>query len=274
MHIAILTFDGFNELDSLIALGILHRIKKPDWRVTLCCPTPEVTSMNGVTLHAQSALEEARSAEAVIVGSGTKTRDVVADPALMAPGTRSRSPTHRRPVFRHADPGQARSAGERAGVHGPDHQAVGAGGRCRSAEPAVLRARQRCDGWRLPGLALPGRVGHRAHGRARCSARSAPLRRPGGRKGARTWPTRSGTSNLICRKQELFDEMCSGGIPLLRRDRARCAAPRGRRRVRLRDRSRGGRPSRPCCRRRRDCRCTCWRTRRSFPAMRSPTAPT
>ena len=84
MHIAILTFDGFNELDSLIALGILHRIKKPDWRVTLCCPTPEVTSMNGVTLRAQSALEDARSAEAVIVGSGTKTRDVVADPALMA----------------------------------------------------------------------------------------------------------------------------------------------------------------------------------------------
>ena len=29
MHIAILTFEGFNELDSLIALGILNRIKKP-----------------------------------------------------------------------------------------------------------------------------------------------------------------------------------------------------------------------------------------------------
>ncbi len=55
MHIAILTFDGFNELDSLIALGILNRIKKPDWRVTLCCPQPEVTSMNGVTVRAQSA---------------------------------------------------------------------------------------------------------------------------------------------------------------------------------------------------------------------------
>lgn len=29
MHIAILTFDGFNELDSLIALGVLNRIKTP-----------------------------------------------------------------------------------------------------------------------------------------------------------------------------------------------------------------------------------------------------
>ncbi|HEY9064797.1 MAG TPA: DJ-1/PfpI family protein [Burkholderiaceae bacterium] len=83
MHIAILTFDGFNELDSLVALGILNRIRKPDWRVTLCCPAAEVTSMNGVTVHAQSVLEDARTADAVIVGSGIKTREIVRDPALM-----------------------------------------------------------------------------------------------------------------------------------------------------------------------------------------------
>jgi transcriptional regulator GlxA family with amidase domain len=84
MHIAILTFDGFNELDSLIALGVLNRIKRPGWRVTLCCPTPTVTSMNGVTVHSQSTLAEARAAEAVIIGSGIKTRDVANDPSLMA----------------------------------------------------------------------------------------------------------------------------------------------------------------------------------------------
>ena len=84
MHIAILTFDGFNELDSLIALGLLHRIKRPGWRVSLCCPTPEVTSMNGVTVRAQSLLEEAGTADAVIVGSGVRTREVVDDAALMA----------------------------------------------------------------------------------------------------------------------------------------------------------------------------------------------
>ena len=83
MHIAILTFDGFNELDSLIALGVLHRVKKPDWRVSLCCPTAEVTSMNGVTVRAQSLLEDARHADAVVVGSGIRTRDVVASPELM-----------------------------------------------------------------------------------------------------------------------------------------------------------------------------------------------
>lgn len=84
MHIAILTFQGYNELDSLIALGVLNRVKQPGWRVSLCCPDDSVTSMNGVTVQAQSRLAEASTADAVIVGSGMQTREVVANPALMA----------------------------------------------------------------------------------------------------------------------------------------------------------------------------------------------
>ena len=84
MHIAILTFDGFNELDSLIALGILNRIQRPDWRVSLASPAARVRSMNGVVIEAQATLAEAADADAVIVGSGVKTREIVADPALMA----------------------------------------------------------------------------------------------------------------------------------------------------------------------------------------------
>ena len=84
MHIAILTFDGFNELDSLVALGILTKIKEPGWRVSLSCPTPTVTSMNGVTVHAQSTLEEACEADAVIVGSGIQTREIVANSMLLS----------------------------------------------------------------------------------------------------------------------------------------------------------------------------------------------
>ncbi len=83
MHIAILTFDGFNELDSFIALGILNRVKKPNWRVSIACPTTRVRSMNGVVVDAQSTLREAGTADAVIVGSGMQTREVVTDPALM-----------------------------------------------------------------------------------------------------------------------------------------------------------------------------------------------
>lgn len=77
MHIAILTFEGFNELDSLIALSLLNRIKKSGWRVSLSCPLPTVTSMNGVPVHAQSTLEEASAADAVIIGSGNKTMEIV-----------------------------------------------------------------------------------------------------------------------------------------------------------------------------------------------------
>ena len=84
MHIAILTFDGFNELDSLIALGVLNRVKQSNWRVSLACPAPRVRSMNGVYLEAQATLADARSADAVIVGSGILTRDIVKDAALMA----------------------------------------------------------------------------------------------------------------------------------------------------------------------------------------------
>ncbi|MFM0342907.1 DJ-1/PfpI family protein [Paraburkholderia sp. RL17-347-BIC-D] len=84
MHIAILTFEGFNELDSLIALGVLNRVKKPGWRVSIACPTARVKSMNGVVIEAQASLQEACTADAVIVGSGRQTREVVADSALMA----------------------------------------------------------------------------------------------------------------------------------------------------------------------------------------------
>lgn len=84
MHIAIITAQGFNELDSFIALGILNRIKRADWRVSICAPEAAVTSMNGVTVQAQSRLAEACSAEVVLVGSGAMTREFVADACLMA----------------------------------------------------------------------------------------------------------------------------------------------------------------------------------------------
>jgi transcriptional regulator GlxA family with amidase domain len=86
MHIAILTFDGFNELDSLIAYGMLSRISllgDKDWRVSIASPTFRVTSMNGLTIDAHIDLAEACQADAVLVGSGIKTREVANNPAIM-----------------------------------------------------------------------------------------------------------------------------------------------------------------------------------------------
>jgi transcriptional regulator GlxA family with amidase domain len=83
MHIAILTFEGFNELDSLIAFNILSRVPGPDWRVSIASPTVRVRSKNGLVIEAQASLAEASDADAVIVGSGTQTRNHVADSQLM-----------------------------------------------------------------------------------------------------------------------------------------------------------------------------------------------
>ncbi len=84
MQIAILTFDGFNELDSFIAAGILNRMKGRGWSVQIACPTPEVTSMNGVTIQRQQPLEFAAEADAVLIGSGIRTREIANDPDIMA----------------------------------------------------------------------------------------------------------------------------------------------------------------------------------------------
>ena len=85
VHIAILTFDGYNELDSLIALGVLNRVRRSGWRVSIAAPSPRVRSMNGVVIESMATLEEACEADAVVVGSGTQTREVIADPAIMGP---------------------------------------------------------------------------------------------------------------------------------------------------------------------------------------------
>lgn len=84
MRIAILTFEGFNELDSFIAAAMINRVREPPLKALIVCPTEKVSSMNGVVVHAQAPLSFAREADAVIVGSGMKTREIVRTPALMA----------------------------------------------------------------------------------------------------------------------------------------------------------------------------------------------
>ncbi len=103
MHIAILTFGGYNELDSLIALGVLNRVTGDDWRVSIAAPSDTVTSMNGVVIHRQATLEDAVEADAVVVGSGIATREVVEDPAIMA-------------VLRHLDPARQLIAAQCSGA--------------------------------------------------------------------------------------------------------------------------------------------------------------
>ena len=86
MRISILTFDAFNDLDSLVAFGMLNRtalLGDTDWQVHIASPTPRVTSMNGLTIDAHEDLSQLAKADAVLIGSGMKTREVANTPALM-----------------------------------------------------------------------------------------------------------------------------------------------------------------------------------------------
>lgn len=82
--IAVVTLDGFNEIDSFVASYVLGRVQQPDWSVAIACPAPEVTSMNGVTLKAQMSLDELHAVDAVIIGSGGKTREYAADEEFLS----------------------------------------------------------------------------------------------------------------------------------------------------------------------------------------------
>lgn len=84
MQVAVVTFDGFNELDSFIASALLNRSRPLGLTAYITTPTPVVTSMNGVEVTGQRPLEFVADADVVLVGSGIKTRDVVADDALIA----------------------------------------------------------------------------------------------------------------------------------------------------------------------------------------------
>ncbi|GCD98145.1 DJ-1/PfpI family protein [Embleya hyalina] len=83
-QVAVVTFDGFNELDSFVAAAIVNRCRRDGLTAYITTPTPTVTSMNGVEITGQRAFDFIPEADVVLIGSGIRTRDVVADDTLLA----------------------------------------------------------------------------------------------------------------------------------------------------------------------------------------------
>lgn len=83
MQVAVLTFDGFNELDSFVAAAILNRLRPHGWAAHITAPTETVTSLNGVTVQRQRPLAFVEEADAVLIGSGSRTREIAADPEIL-----------------------------------------------------------------------------------------------------------------------------------------------------------------------------------------------
>jgi transcriptional regulator GlxA family with amidase domain len=82
-RIAVLTFEGFNELDSFIACAMLNRVREPALRALIVCPSARVASMNGVVVESPAPLYSLRECDGVIVGSGGGTRVLARDPNIM-----------------------------------------------------------------------------------------------------------------------------------------------------------------------------------------------
>ncbi|MDE3736588.1 MULTISPECIES: DJ-1/PfpI family protein [Pseudomonas] len=83
MRIAVLTFEGFNELDSFVAAGLLNRMRGEGWKAEITAPSEWVTSMNGVRVQAQQPLEAANTADVVLFGSGIQTREIAKDRSIL-----------------------------------------------------------------------------------------------------------------------------------------------------------------------------------------------
>ena len=179
MRIAVLTFEGFNELDSFVASAMLNRVKRPELQALIVCPAQRVASMNGVVVQSQAPLSFAREAEAVIVGSGRGTRGVVRDSGLM--GELGLDPS--RQIIGAQCSGALVLAklgllAECPGVHRFHDEAVGRRSRSPGPGPAVRRPRERRHGRGLPRLSLSRGVGDRSPRGLERGGKRRSLRRP------------------------------------------------------------------------------------------------
>jgi transcriptional regulator GlxA family with amidase domain len=84
MQIAVVTFDGFNEIDSFVASHMLNRVQVAGWKAEIACPSETVRSMNGVRIAAQRPIEFANDADVVLIGSGRLTREIIVDDSIMS----------------------------------------------------------------------------------------------------------------------------------------------------------------------------------------------
>ncbi|MFI0960589.1 DJ-1/PfpI family protein [Streptomyces sp. NPDC021080] len=84
MKVAVVTFDGFNELDSFIASALINRCRREGVEAFITTPTSVVTSMNGVEVTGQRPMEFVTEADVVLIGSGVKAREVAADDQLIS----------------------------------------------------------------------------------------------------------------------------------------------------------------------------------------------
>lgn len=84
MQIAIVTFDGFTDIDVVLPWDLLHRATGEDWTIRLLGTAPAHVSATGLTLPMHGVVEETRHADVVLFASGRPTRALAASPDYLA----------------------------------------------------------------------------------------------------------------------------------------------------------------------------------------------
>lgn len=76
MRVAIVVFDGFDEIDTFVSLGLLGRLGPLGWQTQLVAPVTRATSMNGISVEVQQPLAFANRADAVLFGGNLYARAI------------------------------------------------------------------------------------------------------------------------------------------------------------------------------------------------------
>jgi transcriptional regulator GlxA family with amidase domain len=86
MHVVIVAFDGFTDIDLFMPWDLFNRVQDPvyaaytgSWRVSICADAPQVSSYSGLRIDVHGPLSWARDSDAVFFVSGPGSRKKLAD---------------------------------------------------------------------------------------------------------------------------------------------------------------------------------------------------
>jgi transcriptional regulator GlxA family with amidase domain len=83
MRIALLAFDGFDELEVCVLSGLLNRLSARGWKAEVASPAAQITSMHGLTIQATQPLEFANEADAVVFSGNLYARAMSENGAIL-----------------------------------------------------------------------------------------------------------------------------------------------------------------------------------------------
>jgi len=91
MHVVMIAFDGFTDVDLFMPWDLFHRVRDPDyaafagdWRVSICADQPRVTSYSGIAIDTHGPVSWVQDADAVFVVSGPGSRAKLDDTAFLS----------------------------------------------------------------------------------------------------------------------------------------------------------------------------------------------